>query len=361
MLVTQKNLKSFLFLLTFGLIAWGGIKGTALAWFALQSHSSGSNKSVILEIPRGKTAGSISMELLEKGVISDASKFLKLGKLMGWWKEVKAGEYEVTSNDSPVELFSKLTSGVSVSLPFVVREGENIYQIADKLEERKPGERKKFLSLVKDPEFMRSLGLQDPLPPSLEGYLFPETYFFPRRIEAKEVIQKMFQQMDALWTEERHTKAQLLGMSQHEVLTLASMVEKETGAAHERPVIASVFHNRLKRRQRLESDPTTIYGIWENFNGNLKRSHLRQKTKYNTYSFRGLPLGPIANPGVKSIDAALSPAKTEYLYFVSRNDGTHIFTTNFKDHKKAVRDFQLNPKAREGKSWRDLHKKEGTN
>ena len=142
----------------------------------------------------------------------------------------------------------------------------------------------------------------------------------------------------------------------HDLITLASIIEKETGASFERPTISGVFHNRLKKRMRLQSDPTTIYGIYEKFTGNLRKKHLLQKTPYNTYKIFGLPLGPISNPGLESLKAAITPKKHNYLYFVSKNDGTHKFSRNYKDHLKAVTAFQKNRAARKGKSWRDLHK-----
>ena len=142
----------------------------------------------------------------------------------------------------------------------------------------------------------------------------------------------------------------------HSIVILASIVEKETGAKQERPTIAGVFHNRLKKRMRLQSDPTTIYGMYENYRGNLRKEHLLKKTPYNTYKISGLPKGPISNPGIKSIEAALSPTNHSYLYFVSKNDGTHIFTKTYKDHLKAVKKWQLTRRNRVGKSWRDLKK-----
>jgi UPF0755 protein len=142
-------------------------------------------------------------------------------------------------------------------------------------------------------------------------------------------------------TDRRQERARQLGFSVHEVVTLAAMIEKETGAAQERPVISSVFHNRLRRGMRLESDPTVIYGI-EDFDGNITRKHLAETTPYNTYRIRGLPAGPIANPGEAAIEAALFPLETDYLFFVARKDGTHQFSTNIADHNRAVSKYQLN-------------------
>ena len=143
-------------------------------------------------------------------------------------------------------------------------------------------------------------------------------------------------------------------MNKHQVIILASVVEKETGAKLERPAIAGVFTNRLKKRMRLESDPTTIYGIWQRYAGNIKKSDLLEMTPYNTYKIPALPFGPISNPSLEAIQAVLHPDTHEYLFFVSKNDGTHIFTKNYQEHLQAVDDFQRNTKARKGKSWRDL-------
>ena len=143
-------------------------------------------------------------------------------------------------------------------------------------------------------------------------------------------------------------------LSPHDVIILASIVEKETGAKWERPTIAGVYLNRLRKPMRLQADPTTIYGIWETYNGNLRRKHLLQKTAYNTYKMSGLPLGPIANPSLAAIKAVLNPKKHNFLYFVSKNDGTHVFTPTYKKHQQAVNYWQKNIRRRKGKSWRDL-------
>jgi UPF0755 protein len=135
------------------------------------------------------------------------------------------------------------------------------------------------------------------------------------------------------------------------------MIEKETGAPEERPLISSVFHNRLEKKMRLQSDPTTIYGIWDRYQGNLHKADLLERNEYNTYQIPGLPIGPISNPGKEALEAALYPAKSPFLYFVSHNDGTHEFTSPYQDHQAAVRRFQLDPKAKSGKSWRDLAKR----
>ena len=153
----------------------------------------------------------------------------------------------------------------------------------------------------------------------------------------------MVQRFRSVFKPEWEERAASFGFTVHEVVTLASIIEKETGATFERPLISSVFHNRLRKKMRLESDPTVIYGI-KDFNGNLTRKHLKTRTPYNTYKIRGLPAGPIANPGRASLEAALFPEKTKYIYFVSKKDRTHYFSTNLKEHNRAVRKYQLGRK-----------------
>ncbi len=159
------------------------------------------------------------------------------------------------------------------------------------------------------------------------------------------------------WTPEHEARAKEIGLTRKQVVTLASMVEKETGAAFERPIVASVFFNRLKKKMRLQSDPTTIYGMWKDYKGNIHRSDLLRPTEYNTYTIPGIPIGPIANPNPDSVKAVLYPADTDYLYFVSKNDGTHFFSKTYGEHNDRVKKTQLDPQAKEGKSWRQFKDK----
>jgi UPF0755 protein len=194
-----------------------------------------------------------------------------------------------------------------------------------------------FLKACTDPHLIQSKGIAAK---DLEGYLFPDTYYFPRPAAPETIISAMVQNFWSVFTDEMKKRADQMNLSIHKTVTLASIIEKETGVATERPLISSVFHNRLKKRMRLESDPTVIYGI-EDFDGNLTRKHLKTYTPYNTYRIKGLPPGPIANPGKEAIEAALYPAESDYLFFVSRKDRTHHFSTNLSDHNKAVRRYQL--------------------
>ncbi len=347
-------LRILLFLSTAAALSVGGL----FLSFAHSPHSGGRAEPYILEVRRGTIPREITDTLAREGIVSNGKLMHWLGRITRSWASIKAGEYSVSAKQSPMEIFSTLASGISVAQPFTVREGNNQFEIAAEFARRGYGTKEEFLAATRDPSLMRMVGLVDPLPSTLEGYLFPETYSFPRRTSATEMVRLMARTCLSFWTPERQAKAQAHGFTLQQVLTLASMIEKETGFPPERPVISSVFHNRLKKRMRLQSDPTTIYGIWDRYQGNLRRQDLLTPTPYNTYTIPALPIGPIGNPGREAIDAALEPATTEYLFFVSRNDGTHEFTSTYEEHSAAVRKLQLDPRAREGKSWRDALRKD---
>jgi UPF0755 protein len=209
-------------------------------------------------------------------------------------------------------------------------------ELAQDFAQRGVADPEDLIRLAHDREFIRSLAIEAS---SLEGYLFPDTYRFARRTKPKEILTEMVQGLRRVLTPELRQRAQEIHMSLHQVLTLASVIEKETGATEEREFISAVFHNRLKRGIPLQSDPTVIYGL-ESFDGNLRRRDLDSKSPYNTYRVRGLPPGPIANPGLGSIRAALYPAPTRHLYFVSRNNGTHQFSSTLAEHNQAVDKYQ---------------------
>ncbi|MEO5968782.1 MAG: endolytic transglycosylase MltG [Bdellovibrionia bacterium] len=334
-----------------------------LAIFMTSSHRPGSIEEKIIEIHKGETPHEISKVLLSNDVISDADNFMLTGRLIRQWRKIKVGEYKLTPSMSPLEVFDVITSGVSLARPITVREGENMYEIADDLTAKGLSSREKFLEVCRDPKFIASLNMfQVNLPTTLEGYLFPDTYYFNRALSNADIARQMVKHFFEFWTPEQEAQAQLLGLNQHGIITLASIIEKETGAAEERAIISSVFHNRLKKRMRLQSDPTTIYGMWERYKGKIHKKDLSEKNNYNTYSVSSLPEGPIGNPGKEAIQAALHPAETPYLFFVSHNDGTHQFSRTVEEHNRAVQKFQLDRKMREGKSWRDrLRKTASTN
>lgn len=302
---------------------------------------------------------SVARKLEEKGLIANAMWFELYARLSGKRNQLRVGEYALPLNATPKEILATLTSGKSVQYAITISEGLNIFEISALLERRGVAKRDEFLRLARDPVVAQRL-LGTSLP-SLEGYLFPETYYVTKYTTAREMLEIMVARFlenyealekDPSWNSSRLTR--------QELVTLASIIEKETGAPEERPVISSVFHNRLRKKMRLQTDPTVIYGIWERdgtWDRNITREDLRTPSRYNTYILSGLPFGPIANPGLEALRSAGAPAKSEFLFFVSRNDGTHVFSKNYLEHQEAVTRFQLNREARRGKSWRDLRKR----
>jgi UPF0755 protein len=315
-----------------------------------------STKKVEFDLLRGMRPAEIADGLEKAGLIRDGRAMYWYGKLTGSWGSIKAAEYEMNQSMTPLKIFKLLKSGIGIQRSLLVREGENIYQVAQSIEGTGLASKEKALQLLKSRELIAHLGFGEEGIRSLEGYLFPNTYFYDKRESADGLIARMVQAFVRNWTPERETRAQELGYSRRQVVVLASMIEKETGAGFERPIISSVFHNRLKKKMRLQSDPTTIYGMWERYTGNIKRSDLLTPSEYNTYTIAALPIGPIANPHAEAIDAALNPAATDYLYFVSKNDGTHVFSKTYEEHAGWVKKLQMDARARDGKSWRDLKK-----
>ncbi|MDR3607718.1 MAG: endolytic transglycosylase MltG [Oligoflexia bacterium] len=334
-----------------------GLTGASarLAMFALSPLRQIPADGIIIEVFKGQSPKDISRLLVKDGAIAPENErlFRILGRVGRYWRRVKAGEYRITQNNTPVQIFSALVSGISIIHPVTVREGENMYEIAKAVAAEGLGQEEAFLKLCHDPKITASFGLE-PEVKSVEGYLFPDTYYFNKTMSLEDMLHQMHREFSSAWTAELAARAKAIGFTRHQTITLASIIEKETGAASERPMISSVFHNRLTAHMRLQSDPTTIYGMWDRFTGKIHKTDLLADSPYNTYTIPGLPIGPISNPGRESIRAALYPAQSDYLFFVSHNDGTHQFSHSYEDHQNAVRKFQLDPAAREGKSWRDL-------
>ena len=306
--------------------------------------------NVIFDIRPGETFSSINARLKKQNLISDSKVFHRYSQVNGLMRRFQAGRYQIRSQSNMLDILDTFIKGNSITIAVTIPEGKNIYEVAKILEQHHVTSEKDFIRMSKSPSFVRSLNIPSD---TVEGYLYPETYRFAPKSSAQSVIKAMvgiYRQK----TKQVDFSQAPLNLSPHEVIILASIVEKETGASNERSTIAGVFINRLKNRMRLQSDPTTIYGIFQHFDGNLKRKHLQKKTPYNTYKINGLPIGPISNPGIESIKGVLSPAKHKYLYFVSQNDGRHVFSKSYREHLRAVNRYQKNRKMREGKSWRDL-------
>lgn len=285
-----------------------------------------------------KTAAALQQE----GLVSDALRFTILARLDKQDKLLKAGEYFLSTTLTPRQILGQMVEGRVHLYRLTIPEGFNLVQIAAAVSAAGLESEKNFLDAARDPESAKRLGIAAD---TLEGYLFPDTYYFPRGLDSSTIIATMVKQFRAAFKQAWEQRTKELGLTVHEVVTLASIIEKETGAPEERPLISSVFHNRLKKGMRLETDPTVIYGI-PDFDGNIKRKHLETYTPYNTYKIKGLPPGPIAGPGALAMQAALYPAQTKYLYFVSKKDGTHQFSRTIKEHNAAVRKYQLRKRKR---------------
>lgn len=295
--------------------------------------------SKIIVIPDGSTFQFVASLLERERLIKSRSAFVLLGKSQSVDRKVHAGEYELSPAMTPAEILAKLISGQVVLHPFTIPEGLTLTQIADLISQQGVTDRAEFIRLAKDRAFVASLGIKAE---SLEGYLYPNTYKFPRTVKAREVLVAMVEQLRQVVGPDLLARMQELKMTMHEVLTLASVIEKETGSGGERPEISAVFHNRLKKHIPLQSDPTVIYGL-PAFDGNLHKKDLSHPSPYNTYRVRGLPPGPIANPGIQAIRATLYPSDSHSLYFVSRNDGTHQFSATLIEHNQAVEKYQKRP------------------
>ena len=293
-------------------------------------------------IPKGAGAGEIGEILARHHLLADDHRFLLLAALTGTARHLRAGEYLIPASATPLQILRLLEQGSVIRETVTIPEGSNIGQIAALLAKDGWIDTQRFISLTRDLDFIRSLDMDQA---SLEGYLFPDTYQLTRgEMTEKEILRMMTRRFARVWQEV--TAACKPAMSRHQIVTLASIVEKETGAAAERPLIARVFLNRLARNMRLQSDPTVIYGI-KSFDGDLTSKHLRLETPYNTYVIDGLPPGPICSPGQKALEAVLRPADNPSLFFVSKNDGTHHFSITLNEHNQAVAKYQKKMKGSE--------------
>jgi UPF0755 protein len=304
--------------------------------YAQQPFNPGA-KRIAFEVGQGEGFGTVAQNLHARGLFTHPDKFKLLARFKGYDKRIRAGEYELSAAMSPRQILEKLVSGKVRLYRLTIPEGYTLQQIAAATEKAGLCRSADLTRAAADQALMADLGVTGR---NLEGYLYPDTYFFPKGTACLDIVRTMTSRFKTVFNAKWKARAAELKMSVHAIVTLASIIEKETGAAFERPLISSVFHNRLQKGMRLETDPTVIYGI-PNFNGNLTRKDLTTPTPYNTYVIRGLPPGPIASPGAKALEAALYPADTNYLFFVSKKDTTHQFSTNIKDHNRAVRKYQL--------------------
>lgn len=289
-----------------------------------------------IRVEQGDSLASVVRKLRDQKIISNGFLFSLWARLTGAEKKVHPGLYRFESSVAPREILDRLVTGRGVFQTVTIPEGLTVKEISELLEKMQIASKDKFLAAAADPDLLATLGLQDK---GLEGYLFPSTYNFTPSTPEKDIILIMAEQFRKVSLPLLLQGGRENGLTPHKILTLASVIEKETGFDAERPLVSAVFHNRLKLQMPLQSDPTVIYGL-KKFDGNLTRRHLNEPTPYNTYRIAALPPGPICNPSLASIRAALEPAPVPYLYFVSKNDGTHLFSETIEAHNKAVKTYQ---------------------
>ncbi len=291
-------------------------------------------------IEAGSSIKSIARQLSLENIVDDPWLFILLAKLKGVETKVRAGEYRLQQEQSPNELLELFTRGQSIQYSFTIIEGWSFRQMLQAIEADPVLTHS--LKDKSDAEIMTILGYPERHP---EGMFFPDTYRFPKGTSDIKFLHRAYDLMQTQLQREWQNRNPGLPLnSAYEALILASIIEKETAAASERPLIASVFIRRLQKNMRLQTDPTVIYGIGEQFDGDIRYRDLRKDTPYNTYLHKGLTPTPIALPGVEAIRAALHPAESDALYFVARGDGTHQFSSTLKQHNKAVKKYQLKGK-----------------
>ena len=321
-----------------GLVAWVSLE-------ASRPYKGYSGTEQFVDIPVGAGLSSIGRRLVQSGVVRHEIVFRVEVARSGAGRRLQAGEYRFDSPVTVAEVVAKLARGDVYLRPITFREGLTIREMAEVYEQRGFGTAAEFRAATKAAHLVRALD-QDAR--DLEGYLFPDTYALPRRATAEQLVARMIGELEKVLTPELRQRAAARGLSVRELVTLASIVEKETGKAEERPLVAAVYTNRLKIHMPLQCDPTVLFALEKagNFSGNIRRDDLQIDSPYNTYRYPGLPPGPIAAPGRASLEAAASPASVPYFYFVSRNDGSHVFSTTLAEHNRNVYEFQKKPNRR---------------
>jgi len=292
-----------------------------------------------VEIPSGSGTATMARRLADAGVVRSAQVFRVAVWLRGSGRRLQAGEYRFDQPMTAADVVDKISRGDVYVRAVTFREGLTIREMASVFENGGYGRASEFMEAARKAELVREM---DPDAKDLEGYLFPDTYTLPRRTTAEQLVERMVTRFEKVMTPELRDKAGERGFTVRQIVTLASLVEKETAKPEERPVVAGVYTNRMRIGMGLQCDPTVIYALTlaGRYDGNIRKGDLQIDSPYNTYRYAGLPPGPIAAPGEASLRAAVEPADVPYLYFVSRNDGSHVFSTTLDEHNRNVNNFQ---------------------
>ncbi len=293
-----------------------------------------------VDIPNGTGALAVGARLTDAGVVADPLTFRAALWLSGRGRDLKAGEYRFDRDLTPLEVIDRLARGDVYKRLITFREGLTIVEMSTVFAERGFGAAADFIAAAQNAALIADL---DPDARDLEGYLFPETYALPRGTSAQELVAQMVALFKRLYAEPLRAEAAAAGLTTRQVVTLASLVEKETARAEERPLVAAVYRNRLRIGMGMQADPTVIFALQKagQYDGNLSRADLQFDSPYNTYRYSGLPPGPIAAPGLAALEATVRPAAVPHLYFVSRNDGTHVFADTLAEHNRNVQEWQV--------------------
>ena len=306
------------------------------------------------DIEEGASLKEIASDLGELQVISMPRTFVLMGRLLGYQKEIKRGSYLFPPNLSAYDVLKKLSEGSLELVKVTFPEGLNMWQVSDRLAHSfRQTHAKDWLHAIKNSNLLVETGINlQGTPPSLEGFLFPQTYNFALDATKYDVLRMMIYEFKRRFTPDLVSSGESLGLSPYQIVIMASMVEKESLFNSEQPHIASVFFNRIKRKMRFQSDPTVIYGMWPRYDGNITKRDLQTPTPFNTYTIPGFPIGPIANPGATALYATTHPLKTDDIFFVAKGDGSHFFSSTLAQHNHAIRKYIL------GKNFE--HKVRGT-
>jgi UPF0755 protein len=290
------------------------------------------NRNSEIEIPRGASFRQAIDILYDSRLIRDKKIFLLAGRLTGADRKIRAGFYSIWSSMTPFEIFNIIRKGQIIEYEVRILEGDSLLEISRQFETTGIVSSEEFMKLAKSADFLNSYNIKGK---SVEGYIFPDTYKIPKGLSPEYALGIMINKMREKFSLELIARMEKMGLSENELLTLASIIEKEAVVDSERPLISAVYHNRLKKQMPLQADPTAIYGI-KSSRAKITREDLLRDTPYNTYRIKGLPPGPIASPGLKSILAALNPADVPYIFFVSIDNRMHQFSTTLDEHVQAV-------------------------
>jgi UPF0755 protein len=301
------------------------------AYFLTTPTGAGGNVKLV-DFSRGSSLRKLADELETGGVIGNSGLFVLYARLKGVAGKVQAGAYQFNDSMKPADILRMLVAGEVYEKRFAVPEGYSIYQLAEMLDERGIFRKEAFLAECRNKTVLNDMGIRGK---SVEGYLYPSTYNLVRIENPAALVKTMTGQFSKIYEERFASLEKGSGLTRHQIITLASMVEKEAVLPSEKPLIASVFHNRLKKGIPLQSDPTAVYGV-RAFGGKVSKTDVHRNSPYNTYIIRGLPPGPIGNPGSGAIEAVLKPAASGFYYFVARNDGSHQFSVTLDEHNRAV-------------------------